>query len=485
MDQYSKHKSVSFALYVAGAFALIAAATVFIMASVVAITAHIRLGASLADIDLFTPLLLAAVISLIISGAIGIFFANSITGPISRISKTADAIREGDLSARTGLRGDDEISRLAMNFDAMADSVERDRDLERQLIGDVAHELRTPLMAIQATVEAIQDGVFEADEERLSTLSSETRRLGRLVEGLLRLNRLETGANAPEQEPINLSEVISSLIISHQAYVEDVNIALSSKIDDDVCVIGNADLIQQAVANLLSNAVRYTPQGGSIHVSLTREKGSACIAVTDTGIGISEENMKKVFSRFWRADEARDQSSGGLGIGLSLVKEIADQHRGRLQVESTLGEGSTFFIYIPLAYCDQVVVASMSKSDKRRAEKTTKREQERKQKEIDRQNRQAAKAAAAKQRRERQMQREQAKKQSAAAAHVKKQSGHAGQGHTGANAQGLQSDGQNLKGARHQRHSVSSTVKEVTGILFKRKIPLVPKKEKTDTNKHD
>ena len=360
MDQYSKHKSVSFALYVAGAFALIAAATVFIMASVVAITAHIRLGASLADIDLFTPLLLAAVISLIISGAIGIFFANSITGPISRISKTADAIREGDLSARTGLRGDDEISRLAMNFDAMADSVERDRDLERQLIGDVAHELRTPLMAIQATVEAIQDGVFEADEERLSTLSSETRRLGRLVEGLLRLNRLETGANAPEQEPINLSEVISSLIISHQAYVEDVNIALSRKIDDDVCVIGNADLIQQAVANLLSNAVRYTPQGGSIHVSLTREKGSACIAVTDTGIGISEENMKKVFSRFWRADEARDQSSGGLGIGLSLVKEIADQHRGRLQVESTLGEGSTFFIYIPLAYCDPVVVASMS-----------------------------------------------------------------------------------------------------------------------------
>ena len=460
MDNQSKHRSISFALYVAGAFALIAAATVVIMASVMAITAHIKLGESLASIDISSPILIAAIISLVISGTIGIFFANSITGPISRISKAADAIKEGDLSARTGIKGDDEISRLAMNFDDMADSVERDRDLERQLIGDVAHELRTPLMAIQATVEAIQDGVFEADEQRLSTLSSETMRLARLVEGLLRLNRLETGANSAPQEPINLSDVLNNLVMSHQALVEDSCITLSSDIEQDVRIIGNEDLIQQATANLLSNAVRYTPESGSIRISLTREKGSACIAVTDTGIGISEENLKKVFSRFWRADEARNQSSGGLGIGLSLVKEIADQHRGKLQVESTLGEGSTFFIYIPLSYDDPVVIASMSKSDKRRAEKTTKREQERQRKELDRQNRQAAKAAAALQRREKQLQREQEKRDQA-----KKQQ-----------------QSNKVQVSQQQRRHVSDTVKEVTEIIFKRRVPLVTKKKKTDSS---
>ncbi len=474
MDNQPKHRSLSFALYVAGAFALIAAATVVIMSSVMAITAHIRLGASLAAIDLSTPILIAAIISLVISGAIGIFFANSISGPISRISKTADAIKEGDMSARTGLKGDDEISRLAMNFDEMADSIERDRDLERQLIGDVAHELRTPLMAIQATVEAIQDGVFEADEQRLSTLSSETRRLGRLVEGLLKLNRLETGATQAAQEPINLSEVLSSLVISHQALVEDASITLSSNITEDVHVVGNADLIQQATANLLSNAVRYTPEGGSIRVSLTRERGSACIAVTDTGIGISEENLKKVFSRFWRADEARNQSSGGLGIGLSLVKEIADQHRGMLQVESTLGEGSTFFIYIPLSYNDPVVVASMSKSDKRRAEKTTKREQERQRKELDKKNRQAAKAAAAQARREKQMQREQEKREQAKREQERREQAKKQQQKTG-----------DVHVAQQQRRHVSDTVKEVTEIIFKRGVPLVPKKKKTDSSSND
>lgn len=248
--------------------------------------------------------------------------------------------------------------------------------------------------------------------------------------------------------------------MSHQALVEDSCITLSSDIEQDVRIIGNEDLIQQATANLLSNAVRYTPESGSIRISLTREKGSACIAVTDTGIGISEENLKKVFSRFWRADEARNQSSGGLGIGLSLVKEIADQHRGKLQVESTLGEGSTFFIYIPLSYDDPVVIASMSKSDKRRAEKTTKREQERQRKELDRQNRQAAKAAAALQRREKQLQREQEKRDQA-----KKQQ-----------------QSNKVQVSQQQRRHVSDTVKEVTEIIFKRRVPLVTKKKKTDSS---
>ena len=260
----------------------------------------------------------------------------------------------------------------------MADAIERDRDLERQLIGDVAHELRTPLMAIQATVEAIQDGVFEADEEHLNTISFETRRLGRLVEALLHLNRLENGTAEVKRNPVNLSSVVSGLSTTHEALLETSGIMFFTDIAPNVMIIGDQDLISQAVANLLSNAVRYTPENGMVTVELARENGYAKISVRDTGVGISEEDMKKVFSRFWRADVARQSVDGGLGIGLALVKEVVDQHFGDVSVSSTLGEGSTFVMRIPLAPEDRVkpTPSARRSSSRRRQERAARKEQE-------------------------------------------------------------------------------------------------------------
>ena len=178
--------------------------------------------------------------------------------PINRIMKTARAIGDGDLSARTHLTGEDEVARLGETFDVMAESVEKDRDLERRLTTDVAHELRTPLMAIQATVEAMIDGVYEADEERLVTMNSEIQRLSRLVNALLKLSRLENRAEPMKEEVVNVGELISGIVATHEMFVSDSGLTLEYDAQPDVMVVGDADMIRQATANLISNAVRYT-----------------------------------------------------------------------------------------------------------------------------------------------------------------------------------------------------------------------------------
>lgn len=372
-------KPLSFAIYVMGAFLLTSAMTVLITAAAIAIVWNVGYAGEPGDEELFFAVFTAGAIALLLSVILGIYFAVGIARPVQRISDTASAIKEGNLSVRTGLSGDDQLGQLGQRFDEMADAIERDRDLERQLIGDVAHELRTPLMAIQATVEAIQDGVFEADEEHLNTISFETRRLGRLVEALLHLNRLENGTTEVKRDLVNLSSVVGGLSTTHEALIESSGIMFFTDVAPNVMIVGDQDLISQAVANLLSNAVRYTPENGMVTVELTRENGYAKISVRDTGVGISDEDMKKVFSRFWRADVARQSVDGGLGIGLALVKEVVDQHFGDVSVSSTLGEGSTFVMRIPLAPEDRVkpmAPHARKNSSRRRQERAARKEQE-------------------------------------------------------------------------------------------------------------
>lgn len=289
----------------------------------------------------------ATIIAIILASLIGYLFARNLVRPIRRMTDTAVAIKEGDLSARTNMTGDDEISQLGETFDAMADSVERDRKLERRLTTDVAHELHTPLMAIQSTVEAMVDGVFPADEDHLVTVNSEVQRLSRLVGSLLKLSRLENRSTPMKEEIVNVGELIEGIVLTHEAYVAESGLKLNYEADKDVFVYGDADMIRQATANLISNAVRYTPEG-SITVRVKRGETMASIAVQDTGIGLSPEEARMVFSRFWRADAGRNRESGGLGIGLSVVKEIVDRHNGWVQVEGRKGEGSCFTVHIPL-----------------------------------------------------------------------------------------------------------------------------------------
>lgn len=296
----------------------------------------------------YQAMIIAAIVAIALASCCGFLFARSLVHPINRITKTAKEIKEGNLSARTKLTGVDEIAELGQTFDEMAESVEKDRELERRLTTDVAHELRTPLMAIQSTVEAMVDGVFEADQERLETVNSEVQRLGRLVSALLSLSRLENRSTPMKEEVVDVGDLISQIVATHEAFVADSGLSLAYEMEKNVLVKGNADMIRQATANLISNAVRYTPEGGHITVKVSRGDIMAAISVRDTGIGLTPEECKMVFSRFWRADAGRARASGGLGIGLAVVKEIVDRHHGWVQVEGKKDEGACFTIHLPL-----------------------------------------------------------------------------------------------------------------------------------------
>ena len=273
-----------------------------------------------------------------------------LTKPIHRITSTAKQIRDGDLSARTGLRGDDEIDQLGETFDEMATSLEKDMKHEKRLTSDVAHELRTPLMAMLATVEAMQDGVYPTDDEHLETVASETRRLARLVQQMLDLSRMENSTAPLNLEPVDMVPFVRSIVNAQERLFVDRDLRLrfadETQGHDDV-VESDPDMITQCVINLTSNAMRYTPEGGWVVVSVLSDRKHVSIAVSDTGIGIAKDDLSRIFGRFWRADASRAREAGGLGVGLAVTKQIVERHHGYISVESELGKGTTFTIHLP------------------------------------------------------------------------------------------------------------------------------------------
>ena len=298
----------------------------------------------------FNAMALAAVVAILISLVIGYFVSRMLTNPIRRITSTAKQIRDGDLSARTGLRGDDEIDQLGETFDEMATSLEKDMKHEKRLTSDVAHELRTPLMAMLATVEAMQDGVYPTDSEHLETVASETRRLARLVQQMLDLSRMENRTAPMNVEPVDMVPFIRTIVDSQERLFADRDLRLrfadetqgkSATIEID------PDMITQAVINLMSNAMRYTPEGGWVVVSVLGDRKHVMISVSDTGIGIAKEDLSRIFGRFWRADASRAREAGGLGVGLAVTKQIVERHHGFISVESELEKGTTFTIHLP------------------------------------------------------------------------------------------------------------------------------------------
>ena len=301
----------------------------------------------------YAAIVMAASMAVVFACLIGYFVARALTKPIKRITSTASQIRNGDLSARSGLEGSDEMGRLGETFDEMAASLERDIKLEHRLTSDVAHELRTPLMAMQATVEAMQDGVMPANQENLATVAVEVRRLSRLVDAMLRLSRMENGKIPVHFEKCDVVSLASDLVTMQEQLFQDnglelrfVNETGHSKYVAEV----DPDLVREAMVNLLSNALRYTSEGGHVEVRVGRNRRNVLLSVSDTGMGIAKEDIPRVFSRFWRSDASREREAGGLGVGLALTKEIVDRHNGTITVDSEEGVGTTFTLKLPIVH---------------------------------------------------------------------------------------------------------------------------------------
>lgn len=268
--------------------------------------------------------------------------------PVRQLTETAEEISQGsDLKKRISLgKGSDEIHRLADSFDAMFGRLDRAFTAEKQFTSDASHELRTPLAVITSQCEYTLEAPRTADEyvEALETVQRQSARMTGLVSDMLSFTRIEQNAGKMVFGAVDLTALTQS-ICSDMALIADKGISLRFDAEDGVTVRGNADLLTRLLTNLIGNAYRYGRENGHIDVTLRKEGGSALLTVEDDGIGISADDLPKIFDRFYRADKSR--SVKGTGLGLSIVKEIADLHGGTVNVESEPGKGSKFTFKSP------------------------------------------------------------------------------------------------------------------------------------------
>jgi signal transduction histidine kinase len=261
--------------------------------------------------------------------------------PIGELTAAARRMREGDLDVRVVPRGDDEIARLAHAFNGMAERLAQTERAKRQLVGDVAHELRSPVTNLRCGLEAIQDGLVAPDRARVDALHSETLLLQRLIGDLQDLALADAGGLLLEREPVDVGAAIQRALGADVGGGARVTVS----VDDAARVLADAGRLEQMLRNLISNAKRHTPPDGAIEIRARRDGGVVRIAVRDTGCGIAPEHLPHVFERFYRADPSRDRATGGAGLGLAIVRRLAEAHGGSATAHSDgEGRGSTFTV---------------------------------------------------------------------------------------------------------------------------------------------
>jgi signal transduction histidine kinase len=280
-----------------------------------------------------------------------------IATPLADVMTAADAVAEGDLSVRVEVPGHSsgEFERLAKSFNRMVEELERSDQQRRNLTADVAHELRTPLHIIQGNLEGVLDDVYEPTDEHIQATLEETQQLSRLVDDLRTLSLAEAGQLPLVWEPVDVSELLTDAHTSFSGQAEAADLDLRVEADSDLPTItGDVGRLDQVLGNLIANAIRHTPPGGSITLeaeaiaSASARSDGVRIRVRDTGEGIPAEDLPYVFDRFWKGDRSRSRAGGaGSGLGLAIARQLVQVHGGTICVESKVGQGTTFIVDLP------------------------------------------------------------------------------------------------------------------------------------------
>jgi signal transduction histidine kinase len=277
------------------------------------------------------------------------FLSRRILAPIKALTLTANRLGKGDFSQRVEINSKDEVGELGQAFNAMAGNLDRVEQLRRNMVADVAHELRTPLSTLRGYLEAIRDGVKEADEDTVRSLNEDAILLSRLVNDLQELSIAEAGELSLNRETDDITRLIKQAVAARQAQATAKGLSLAADVADGLPAVNiDPQRISQVLGNLLDNALTHTTKGDSITVTARQHGQWLEVTVADTGEGIPTEELPNIFERFYRVDKSRTRATGGSGLGLTIARRLVEAHGGKIEVESILGKGSRFTFTLPV-----------------------------------------------------------------------------------------------------------------------------------------
>ena len=292
-------------------------------------------------------LLYAGVVALAVALVVGGAVATRVTQPIQRLTRVTRRYGAGEREVRANLRGTDEIAELGQVFDDAADRLAAEQELKQRFTTDVAHELRTPITVLKSELEAMQDGLMDASPERVEGLLEQVDVLARLVSDLRTLTLAEAGALPMNREPVDLGALASSTLASFRGAASEVQLTLDAP-SNPVTVSGDPVRLRQVLGNLLANAIRHTPSGGRVNIHVAQTPGEGVtLSVHNEGEGIPEEDLPYLFERFYRVDAARARDEGGSGVGLAIVKALAEAHGASVGVSNAAAGGVRVTVAFP------------------------------------------------------------------------------------------------------------------------------------------
>ncbi len=294
---------------------------------------------------IFQMFLLSVAIATLISSIFIYWTSRSITRPLKELSDMSKVISGGDFRKRLVIKSNDEVGALGENFNQMVDALGNLDNMRREFIANVSHELRTPMTTIRGFIQGVLDGTipYELQNNYLKIVMDETDRLNRLVNNLLDLAKLEAGEINLKFEAFDINELIRISVIKLQGFIMEKELDFRADFElEKMYVYADRDSIQRVIINLIHNAIKFTEKGGKVTVCSYYKKNRVVVVVKDTGIGISDDEMKRIWERFHKVDKSRSKDKNGIGLGLAIVKNIINEHQQDIWVESEMGKGASF-----------------------------------------------------------------------------------------------------------------------------------------------